>query len=84
MADWKTELKRASELMGSQNHLAAAMGCSQSKISWLVTTAKEISAEDALAIHRATKGEVAASTLRPDLWPSRAAVPPAQAERQAS
>lgn len=69
MAEWKVHLQRAIDQMGSQPKLANAMGCSQSKISWLITTAKEISAEDALAIHRATGGIVTASELRPDLWP---------------
>jgi DNA-binding transcriptional regulator YdaS (Cro superfamily) len=88
MADWKDHLNRAVRLLGSQNRLAEAMGCSQSKISWLIITAKEIGAEDALAIDRATNGEVPASQLRPDLWPTHAHVPPRQPvpepERQAS
>lgn len=81
MADWKSELERASGLLGSQNLLAEAMGCSQSKISWLIVKAKEISAEDALAVDWATKGDVSASTLRPDLWPTPAHVPDRPAER---
>jgi DNA-binding transcriptional regulator YdaS (Cro superfamily) len=46
------------------------MGCSQAKISWLLLTAKDLSAEDALAIDRATDGEISASELRPDIWPT--------------
>jgi DNA-binding transcriptional regulator YdaS (Cro superfamily) len=68
MAEWKKHLARAIELKGSQQKLADAIGCSQSKINWLVTEADRISAEDALAIHRATDGEVNGSQLRPDLW----------------
>lgn len=77
MVDWKSHLKRAIDELGSQPKLATAMGCSQSKISWLLVTAKEISAEDALAIHRATHGVVAASDLRPDLWSSAQHIPQA-------
>lgn len=75
MADWKSHLRRALDQVGSQPKLARAMGCSQSKISWLLVTASQISAEDALLIDRATSGQVSASDLRPDLWPSRDYVP---------
>lgn len=75
MADWKKHLKEAVRQKGSQPKLAAAMGCSQSKISWLLVRADHISAEDALAVHRATQGIVAASKLRPDLWPTDKHVP---------
>jgi len=75
MAEWKEHLKEAVRLLGSQNRLATAMGCSQSKVSWLLVTAQEIGAEDALAIDRATGGEISASSLRPDLWPSPGHVP---------
>jgi DNA-binding transcriptional regulator YdaS (Cro superfamily) len=68
MADWKEHLARAIRILGSQPKLAAAMGCSQSKVSWLLVTAKDISAEDSLAIDHATGGEVAKWQLRPDLW----------------
>lgn len=76
VSDWKDHLKRAIRQVGSQPKLAKAMGCSQSKISWLLITADEISAEDSLAIDRATNGDVSASKLRPDLWPTEQHVPP--------
>ena len=80
MTPWKTHLRRAIRHLGSQPKLADAMRaagaeCSQSKISWLLHAARDISAEDALAVHRATAGVVAASELRPDLWPSPEFVP---------
>jgi len=75
MATWKEHLKRAIGALGSQPKLAAAMGCSQSKISWLLVTADQISAEDSLSIHRATHGIVTASQLRPDLWPNEQHIP---------
>lgn len=75
MVEWKELLQRAVSQLGSQNRLAEAMGCSQAKISWLLLTAKDISAEDSLAIHRATHGAVTASQLRPDLWPTEQHVP---------
>lgn len=68
-SDWKSHVQRAVDHLGSQNQLAEAMGCSQSKVSWLLVTAKQISAEDAVAIDRATGGEVTKTELRPDLWP---------------
>lgn len=70
MVDWKSHLERAVRIKGSQNRLAEAMGCSQSKVSWLLVTAKEITVEDALLIDRATDGEVSKADLRPD-WFSR-------------
>jgi DNA-binding transcriptional regulator YdaS (Cro superfamily) len=75
MAGWKKLFKAAVLLVGSQAKLAKAMGCSQQKVSWLLTSADHIDAEDALAVQRATDGAVSASDLRPDLWPSRAGVP---------
>lgn len=78
MVDWKEHVREAVRLVGSQHALAEAIkrqgfGCSQSKISWLLISAENISAEDALAIDRATSGKVSKSTLRPDLWPREAA-----------
>ena len=70
--DWKKHLERAADTLGSQAKLAAEMkrcgaeDCSQSKISWLLKVADKISAEDALAVHRATRGDVTASQLRPE------------------
>lgn len=80
MADWKAYLQLAVDHFGSQGRLAAAIGCSQAKISWLLLTADEISAEDALAIHRATHGVVPASRIRPDLWPTDQHIPIAPIE----
>lgn len=59
---------KAVRLVGSQKLLAEHMGRSQQQISFLMTHATEISAEDAIGIHRATGGKVPASALRPDLW----------------
>lgn len=75
MAEWKVHLQRAIEFFGSQPVLAREIGCSQSKISWLLQKAEKIDAEDALAIERATAEappdkRVTKSQLRPDLWPS--------------
>lgn len=87
MVGWKDHLKRAVELVGSQAKLAAEMTrCgdkeySQSRISWLITTAERIPAEDALAVHLATDGEVPANKLRPDVWPTSRHVPVAAAHR---
>jgi DNA-binding transcriptional regulator YdaS (Cro superfamily) len=65
----------AVKIAGSQTILAERTRRSQQQISALCTRATSISAEDALAIHRATGGQIAASRLRPDLWPTPAHVP---------
>jgi DNA-binding transcriptional regulator YdaS (Cro superfamily) len=80
---------KAVEELGSQSALAERMGRSQQQVSALCTRATTISAEDALAIHRATGGKVSASDLRPDLWVEPDAIPPspvltAEPERAAS
>jgi|GEM_PF-3992345 len=82
MAEWKEHLQRAVRCYGSQPKLARAIGCSQSKISWLLQVADQIDAETALAIDRATADaspdiRVTKSQLRPDLWPDMASPPTA-------
>lgn len=72
---WKKQLRAAIKHAGSQSRLAARMGCSQAKINWLMMTATQISADDAVAIHRATNGAVLASSLRPDLWTDAHPIP---------
>jgi DNA-binding transcriptional regulator YdaS (Cro superfamily) len=74
---WKHHLRRAIGLKGSQERLAGAIGCSQSKISWLLVAREEIAVEDALAIERATGGAVSKHDLRPDVFgppPARSAL----------
>jgi DNA-binding transcriptional regulator YdaS (Cro superfamily) len=58
----------AVRIAGSQAALAEQIGRSQQLVSFLCTHAREISAEDSIGIHRATRGKVPASALRPDLW----------------
>ena len=70
---WKEHLRRAIRHVGSQPKLAEAIGCSQQKISWLLNTAKKISAEDACAIERVTKGVVKLSQLCPNFQSKSAA-----------
>jgi DNA-binding transcriptional regulator YdaS (Cro superfamily) len=69
MGAWRQHVRRAVRAVGSQEELARAIGCSQAKVSWLLLSAAQIKAEDALAIERATDGRVRAAELRPDLWP---------------
>lgn len=75
MAEWKEHLSRAVRQFGSQQKLASALGWSQSKISWLLVSADKIAGEDALHVHRVCQGQVTASQLRPDLWPTEQHVP---------
>ena len=51
-----------------QEDLAAAMGVSQQAVSRLARGEMPVSPEHAIAIHRATRGAVPGSALRPDLW----------------
>jgi len=51
-----------------QEDLAAAMGVSQQTVSRLSRGEIPVSPEYAMAIHRATRGAVPGSALRPDLW----------------
>lgn len=60
-------LRKAIVVCGGQAQLAAACGWSQQAISKAAMTGV-VSAELALAIHKATAGEVLCAALRPDLW----------------
>ena len=68
MQEFRTYIKKAVELHGSQAKLAKEVGCSQQYISWLLNDADQVSGEMALAFERATSGAISASSLRPDLW----------------
>jgi DNA-binding transcriptional regulator YdaS (Cro superfamily) len=72
MFEFRHHIRRALEIVGSQEKLADMTGCSQQQISWLLNTAKKISAEHAVGIERATLGAVQRSELRPDLFPTTA------------
>ena len=58
-----------------QEDLAAAMGVVQQTVSKLLRGEIPVSPEHAIAIHRATRGAVPGSALRPDLWCCPAHVP---------
>lgn len=82
--DTKSHIDRAVELFGSQKKLADAVGCSQQHISLLIRGEVKVSAEIALALDEATKGEVSRRELRPDLFGiSRKKPRPEQAETAA-
>lgn len=61
-------VQRAVKIVGSQKALADKTGLSQQGISWLLKEARQISAEIAVAIDRATEGQVSKAELRPDLF----------------
>lgn len=65
--DIKHHIETAVSHFGSQEKLAAAIGCSQQQISYLLK-AKSISADMAKKIHEATGGKVGKHTLRPDIF----------------
>jgi DNA-binding transcriptional regulator YdaS (Cro superfamily) len=61
-------LKRAIEALGSQKKLADAIGLSQQGVSFLLNEGKRVRAETAVAIERATKGQIRREQLRPDIF----------------
>lgn len=72
MRHFRGQIKRAIELAGSQAALAEKIGLSQQGVSWLLNEAPQVSAEIAIAIDRATNGEVSKEKLRPDLFDAKA------------
>lgn len=60
-------IRSAIKHKGSQAKLAADAGCSQQQIAYLLT-AKKITGDMALAIDKATDGQVSKHDLRPDLF----------------
>lgn len=69
------EFERAAEIAGSETLLARAIGWSQTAVN-KAKRRRNCSGEMALAIHHFTRGEVSASSLRPDLWDRPEHVPP--------
>jgi DNA-binding transcriptional regulator YdaS (Cro superfamily) len=65
-------IERAIEILGRQSDLALAIECAQQTVSKLLNNEIRVSAEQAVAIHRATNGRVSKRQLRPDLWSERA------------
>jgi DNA-binding transcriptional regulator YdaS (Cro superfamily) len=63
----KAAVRRAVAIIGSEVRLAAACGVTQPAISKAKLQGR-ISVNLALAMHRATGGQVSASELRPDMW----------------
>jgi DNA-binding transcriptional regulator YdaS (Cro superfamily) len=68
MNDARNLLQKAINKAGSQQALAAAIGVSQQQVSYLMTKARRIPAEIAIAVERATDGEVSRNELRPDIF----------------
>lgn len=61
------QVRRAVEIVGGQEKLSRLTGISQSEVSRLCTSAKSISAVRAVAIDRATNGEVSVRDLLPEV-----------------
>lgn len=66
-------LARAIEIVGGQTQLARLLGVKQANVWHWLNRADHVPAEFALAIERATGGQVARHELRPDLYPEGAA-----------
>lgn len=63
----KQLIQKAVDYHGTETKLGQATGYSQNAI-WQALKKGRVSAEMAVAIDRATNGEVSKSALRPDLW----------------
>lgn len=63
-------IEKAIEHCGSEAKLGEAAGGFSQNAVWQAKKRGRVSAELALGIDRATKGEIKASQLRPDLWPN--------------
>lgn len=64
----KLLMEKAVKAVGSQQKLADAIGKSQQGISYLMNVADCVSAEDAIAIEKATDGKISRTQLRPDIF----------------
>ncbi len=73
MQHFRRHIQRAISLAGSQSKLAEQLDISQQNVSRLMTRAKRVPAELAVAIEKVTEGKVSRSDLRPDLFDERAA-----------
>lgn len=67
MADFHDAIRRAATIVGGQAKLARLVGCAQSEVSRLCTTAAAVSPKMAIAISRVTGGQVRISDLLPDV-----------------
>lgn len=61
-------IQRAIAHCGSQKKLADAIGISQQGVSYLLHQAPRVTAEVAVAIHKATRGQIRKDELRPDIF----------------
>lgn len=68
MAEKNPLIEEAIEVFKSQDALAKAIGTSQARVSRLLLNTSKVEAEDAIAIERATGGQIPRWRLRPDLW----------------
>lgn len=62
-------LRRAIEILGSQQRAAAVVGVKQPTISWTARHGAKVPAEWCIPLERATDARVTRHELRPDLYP---------------
>lgn len=79
-APQKTPLERAIELLGGYTATAHALGM---KTAWGVQKWRRVPAGRVPALVRATKNQVTAHDLRPDLYPAGVVIPEEEAEEAA-
>jgi DNA-binding transcriptional regulator YdaS (Cro superfamily) len=59
---------KAIKLLGSQGKLAAKMGITRAHVSRLLFQERKITAESAVKMEKATRGQVRRKAVRPDLF----------------
>ena len=64
----QTLLRAAVKAAGSQAKLAQAIGLSQQGVSYLINRTDRVSVEIAVAIDKATNGQISKAALRPDIF----------------
>jgi len=70
MTETRELIERAIRHCGSEAKLGKAAGGFSQNAVWQAKRRGRVSPELALGIDRATAGEIKASDLRPDLWPT--------------
>lgn len=84
MTEVRDLIQRAIEIAGgSQERLAARLGCSQNAISKIVRSG-HISTDMAARIDLATQGEIPKEALRPDRFPAPSRIPAPSAQDTAA
>jgi len=66
-------LRRAKDILGSQEAIAQIVGVKQPSVHHALTKAEKVPAEWCIPLEKATEGEITRHDLRPDLYPREGA-----------